>query len=816
MAVLPWPAKLYGAALTLAALAMAVGLLLPVRVPGAREAVLAIGCGALAAVAWLHPIPLAFKRKLFLDTIVLVAAVLLLPPGLATLAIGAGTLLAHVLRRQDRAEATFNAAQSMLQAGALGLILWHTGGVDRLVIDGPDVLAVTAIAGVITFVIGNLSVATMVALEAGTPPPRVWHQTIRNADGFEYLGHGAQAALGVAAALLVEVNPWTLLVAAIPTLAIYGLLQRTARLRWRAESGWHTSEAKLAEAQEVAHLGSWEWSLTTGDQIWSDETYRLLGAAPQSFRPTFRALLLAVHPEDRRAVDEAVHRALHEGGSFCVDHRVQLPNGAERSVHHQGRVICDDAGRKVRVVGTVQDVTARTRLEATLEYRATHDPLTDLPNRALFLDRLARALATSEPPSHPHVAVLFLDLDGFKVVNDALGHAAGDELLVAVGRCMRDRLGPGATLARFGGDEFAVLLEAVAGPGEAARVAQDLIGVLQAPIAVEGHEVSVSASAGIALGTSRRMAPSDLLRDADTALYQAKAAGPGNHAVFEPRMRAAVLARLTRRGELRRALEQGELRLLYQPVVELATGRVVGAEALVRWEHPALGLLPPAEFIGLAEETGLVVPLGRWVLGEACREASDWPHPSPSEAAKLCVNVSARQLAEACFVAEVSEALAECGPGPDRLVLELTESTVAQGTEMGRRLREVRRLGVGLALDDFGTGHSSLDRLRRLPIDILKVDHSFVAGLGRDRGSQAVVRAATTLADDLGMRVTAEGIETGAQAEHLRALGVDHGQGLFFAPPLSSDEIAALLGRGARLPEATDAEGRLGARTVPR
>ena len=234
MGELPWPAKLYGAALMLAALAMAVGLLLPARDLGAREAVLAIGCGALTTVVWLHPIPLAFKRKLFLDTIVLVAAVLLLPPGLATLAIGAGTLLAHVLRRQDRAEAAFNAAQSMLQAGALGLILWYVGGVDRLAIGGPDVLAVTAIASVSTFVIGNLSVATMVALETGAPSPHVWYQTIRNADVSEYLGHGAQAALGVAAALLIEANPWTLPVVALPAFSIYGFLQRTGRLRWRA------------------------------------------------------------------------------------------------------------------------------------------------------------------------------------------------------------------------------------------------------------------------------------------------------------------------------------------------------------------------------------------------------------------------------------------------------------------------------------------------------------------------------------------------------------------------------------------------------
>ena len=515
------------------------------------------------------------------------------------------------------------------------------------------------------------------------------------------------------------------------------------------------------------------------------------------------------------AAEAPLFRALQGERVQDVELVIAPKGGPRRTVLTNGRMLVDARGTKLGAVVSMHDVTELNAATAALTHQATHDPLTDLPNRTLFLDHLARALSMVERREIASVAVLFLDLDGFKVINDALGHVVGDELLVTAGQRLQNQLPPGAMLARFGGDEFAVLLEDIADDQEAARVAQELIAALQAPFTVQGHEVFVTASVGIAVSASRRASPSDLLRDADTALYQAKAAGSGNYVVFAARMRAAVLARLKREGELRRALEQGELRLRHQPKVELATGRVVGTEALVRWEHPELGLLLPAEFIGLAEETGLVVPLGRWVLREACRQAQAWPDPYPGNAVEVCVNIAARQLQEAGFIAEVTEALAESGLAPRRLLLEITESTAMRGTEVGRRLRELRQLGVGLAIDDFGTGHSSLDRLRRLPVNFLKVDRSFVARLGPDRDSLAVVRAVTTLAHDLGMGVTAEGIETTAQTDQLRALGVDHGQGYYFAPPLSDGEIAALLARAARLPEGAGVEAKIDARETP-
>ncbi len=799
MAELPRSAKLYGGALTLAALALAVGLLAPSEVPGTRDGLLAIGCGGLTVLAWLHPIPLAFKRKLFLDTSVLVAAVLLLPPGLATLAVGMGTLLAQALRGEDRAQATFNTAQAMVQAGATSLILsgvdWGVGAAaDPMVVNGPDVLAVTAIASVSTFVVGNISVATMIALETGTPPPRLWYQTLRNADGIEYLGHGAQVALGVVATLLAAADPWTLPIVALPVFAIYGLLQRTAKLRWRAEAEWRSSEAKLAEAQEVACLGSWEWNLVTGDQIWSDETYRILGAAPQSFRPTFRALLLAVHPDDLRAVDDAVQRALHEGSSFCLDHRLQLSDGVERSVYHKGRVVYDDAGRKVRIVGTLQDVTARKCLEAKLAHQAFHDPLTGLPNRALLLNRLREALAGGW--RRARVGVLFIDLDHFKVINDGLGHEAGDQALIQIGQRLRASLEPMTTVARFGGDEFVVLLETDSAD-QARSTAYDLLERLRAPVRVDGQEAFISASIGIALGGPMVEDPGELLRAADTALYRAKAAGRDSVAVFEPSMRAQAVERLHLGTALESAIDRGELRLHYQPEVDLDTGLVVGVEALVRWRRPDNLLLLPSDFIPLAEDTGVILPIGRWVLAEACSQGRMWQaHRGLTGPLTISVNLSPRQIREPGLVADVERALSDAELDPHCLKLEVTERLLVEDeVATVATLRALRDKGVRVVVDDFGAGYSSLGYLRRLPIDTLKIDRSFVSGLDSGRVDCAIVQAITSLAHTLGMDVTAEGIETVEQLASVRAVGCDRGQGILFAPPLDPAALDEFLAR---------------------
>jgi diguanylate cyclase (GGDEF)-like protein len=440
-------------------------------------------------------------------------------------------------------------------------------------------------------------------------------------------------------------------------------------------------------------------------------------------------------------------------------------------------------------------------LEAMLAHRAFHDPLTGLPNRALFADTLARALG--HDPRHPgRVAVLFLDLDGFKLVNDSLGHTAGDQLLGLVAARLRAHVPlEGTVVARFGGDEFAVLLERVADPTTVTHLAERLLEALRAPFALDGHETFVNACVGVAVGVLGEDDSGTLLRHADIALYRAKANGPSSVAVFAPVMEERVLARLQREVALRRAVEGGELRLHYQPVVELASGRMVGAEALVRWAHPELGLLLPVEFIPLAEETGLIVPLGNWVLGEACRQARAWQDATWSAPMGVSVNLSARQLRDPDLVAEVAGMLRENGLDARRLELEVTETVAMADAAVTRHaLSALRRLGVRVSIDDFGTGHSSLGRLQELAPDALKIDRSFIAGLSRDRGSEAIVRAVSAMAHDLGLEVTAEGIETAEQAACLRTLGVDRGQGFYLGPPVPSEAVDALLTRPAPMP----------------
>ena len=439
-------------------------------------------------------------------------------------------------------------------------------------------------------------------------------------------------------------------------------------------------------------------------------------------------------------------------------------------------------------------VRLRREAETRLVHQAYHDPLTDLPNRALLLDRLGQALARAGRRDET-VGVLFLDLDRFKLVNDSLGHPAGDRLLIEVAARLGGCARPGDTVARLGGDEFVVLLDGLAETAEAGKVADQVAEALEAPFALGEHDVAVTASIGVALAGPGQAGPSELLRDADVALYRAKERGKARYAVFDPGMGAGVRQRAALEADLRWALERGELRLAYQPLVELATGRVAAAEALARWAHPERGPVPPAEFIPLAEDTGLIVPLGRWVLDEACRQARAWAeeHADPPVVA---VNLSARQFQHPDLVEDVAEALLRSGLSPRLLELELTESAVMADPEAAvATLRQLKGLGTGLAIDDFGTGYSSLGYLRRFPLDLLKIDKAFVAGLGRIAEDAAIVEAVVGLAHTLGLRVVAEGVETADQAARLRGLGCELAQGYLFGKPVTPEELGALLAK---------------------
>ena len=460
------------------------------------------------------------------------------------------------------------------------------------------------------------------------------------------------------------------------------------------------------------------------------------------------------------------------------------------------------------IANVLADAVARRTAEQELRHQARHDPLTELPNRLLFVDTVTRALARAARRAHL-TAVLFLDIDGFKLVNDSLGHAVGDEVLKELAQRLSASLRPSDAIARFGGDEFVILCRDARDPGTAVRIAEDIVATIARPIVIGGVEHAVSASLGIALaqppvlGAPRRTAE-DMIREADAAMYRAKERGRGGVELYDEVMRATATNRLQLEAELRHAVENDELRLVYQPIVSLADGCIVGLEALVRWQHPVRGLLAPDEFIAVAEETSAIIPIGRWVIHEACRTAAFWRDHNPSTPPPaISVNLSLRQVGNSQLTADIADALTASRLEPGSLHLEITESALMEDTVANRAtLLRIKALGVTLVLDDFGTGYSSLAHLRRFPIDTLKIDRSFVQGLDGSDADCTIVAAIINMSRGLRIKVIAEGIETAAQAARLAQLGCELGQGYHYALPLPADHITALLGTNLPTPAA--------------
>jgi diguanylate cyclase (GGDEF)-like protein/PAS domain S-box-containing protein len=456
--------------------------------------------------------------------------------------------------------------------------------------------------------------------------------------------------------------------------------------------------------------------------------------------------------------------------------------------------VFDSAGRPVAASVIARDITERKQAEQDLRHVALHDALTDLPNRLLFNERVAQALGRLRREPDYRFAVLFLDFDDFKMINDSMGHLAGDRLLVEIARRLRAQARPGDLIARLGGDEFTVLLEDVAGSPDVEHAALRIQRSLAAPIQLQGREIFITTSIGAALAGPGYRQPEELLRDADVAMYHAKAQGHAHFKVFDLPMRERAQARLGILTDLRQALDRGEFRLLYQPIVDMQTGRIRAFEALLRWHHPVRGEIQPSEFIPLAEESGLIVPIGAWVLGEACWQALHWRRAAPrEEPVRISVNLSVKQL-QPRLVEDVRRALAGAGTDPPTLQLEITESVLlGNGNGATDLLTELRMLGVEVHVDDFGTGYSSLSYLQRFHLQAIKVDRSFVHRMGSRRTDLVIVRSIVDLATTLGMGVIAEGVETPAQRERLIAFGCQLGQGFFFAEPLDAAAASALL-----------------------
>ena len=548
-----------------------------------------------------------------------------------------------------------------------------------------------------------------------------------------------------------------------------------------------------------------------GQRLYNSPAYqKILGYGPEELAAT--SSMDQIHPDDRARVLEASAKANETGRGERLEYRIRHKDGTWRVLESTASAIRSPQGEAIGLVIVNRDITERKRAEERLVHQSFHDGLTDLPNRALFLDRLQRAITLSRRHSDFKFAVLFIDIDEFKVFNDSGGHAAGDSLLVQIAQRLtarlrgadtisRSRIGEDAelflgenTLARPGGDEFTVLIEELHDPSDAIRVAERIQQRLAVPFDFNGQEIVLSASIGIAFSSTGVMEAADVLRDAEIAMYRAKSTGKARYEVFDHAMHAGAIKRLQLETDLRKALELDQFRVYYQPIVSLSTGQIVGFETLSRWQRPE-GLVMPGEFIAVADETGIILPMNRQLLYDACRQLRSWQTLFPSDPPlTVNVNITPKQFAQPDLAAQISNTLKETGLNPRSLNLEITETiAMADADRSAVVLSELKALGVRLDIDDFGTGYSSLSRLQRFPVDTLKIDRSFISRMDTDLETREIVRIIVMLAHGLRLKVVAEGVETEAQADMLKEIGCEMAQGYLYSRPAPAETIERLL-----------------------
>ena len=590
-------------------------------------------------------------------------------------------------------------------------------------------------------------------------------------------------------------------------LHMVGITEDVTRQKEIADAA-NAANSLIRRTGRMACIGGWEHDLTTGIGVWSDEIYKIHELEVGT--PITTEFAMSFYPGDARVIiDEARRKAVESGEPWDLELPRYTATGRLMWVRTQGECIYDDNGRPIKLWGAVQDITERKHAQEQLRHAATHDKLTGLPNRTLLVDRLQQCINRATRSTDHPFAVLFLDFDRFKFVNDTLGHSAGDELLQQISARLRNALRPAdtvgaptdnfSTVSRLGGDEFVVVLDEIENRGDALLVAERLLGVLAQPYTLGGVETVSTASIGIVTSSPDYTTADQMLRDADIAMYEAKANGKGRCVLFNMAMHDRVQKRVDTEADLRTALQRDQFTLAYQPIVAIDSGVTHSMEALIRWNHPTRGIVPPSEFISLAEETGLIVPIGEWVLRTACKQFVAWRSEFGEMApSSLSVNLSRKQLARHDLLDTVRDALADAGMEPSDLHLEITESTVMRDPAAAKRtLKGLRDIGVKIDLDDFGTGHSSLASLHQYPIDVLKMDRAFIANLERGQKFYALIQAIIELAGNFEMQIVAEGIETAEQLITLQSMNCTFGQGYLFSKPLPPEQVGAYLERSA-------------------